>query len=255
MEQQNEKGQGESNDKSLASISVFDVRAHLAFIHKKTEKLVAAIYVVSNFIKDNEPLKWSIREKAIELLELASLMNFVSFSERRELIREHEMVSKEIISLAGIGFHSELISEMNYDVLKREFELLSKTIEESEKKNEGAIFAPDFFETKNLLERSNSDVRYKNPGVNEMSFKKQKDKKQINVPKKPIIGENYTKDTRRIAIVKLLEKKGGLGVKDFTQAIQGVSEKTIQRELLFLVSQGTLRKEGQKRWSKYFLAV
>ena len=43
-------------------------------------------------------------------------------------------------------------------------------------------------------------------------------------------------------------------IKDVSPLIKGCSEKTIQRELLSMVKSGILKKEGEKRWSKYSLA-
>ena len=62
------------------------------------------------------------------------------------------------------------------------------------------------------------------------------------------------KNGRQSVILNLLKKKGEIMIKDVSPLIEGVSEKTIQRELLTLVKSGILRKEGEKRWSKYFLA-
>ena len=62
------------------------------------------------------------------------------------------------------------------------------------------------------------------------------------------------KDDRKVIITRLLSKKGGLNIKDFSQAIRGCSEKTIQRELLAMVASGVLKKEGERRWSTYSLA-
>jgi len=45
-----------------------------------------------------------------------------------------------------------------------------------------------------------------------------------------------------------------LTIKDFTKNIKDCSEKTIQRELLAMVAKGVLKKEGERRWSKYFLS-
>lgn len=63
-----------------------------------------------------------------------------------------------------------------------------------------------------------------------------------------------SKEDRQASIIKLLSKKSGLSIKDFTDTIHGVSEKTIQRELLAMVASGVLKKEGERRWSTYSLA-
>jgi hypothetical protein len=43
-------------------------------------------------------------------------------------------------------------------------------------------------------------------------------------------------------------------IKDVSPLIEGCSEKTIQRELMSMVHNGTLKKIGEKRWSRYSLA-
>jgi predicted HTH transcriptional regulator len=56
---------------------------------------------------------------------------------------------------------------------------------------------------------------------------------------------------RQQSIIKELRNKGQLTVKDLAEKIRGCSEKTIQRELLSLVGSGVLKKEGERRWSRY----
>ena len=59
---------------------------------------------------------------------------------------------------------------------------------------------------------------------------------------------------RRATILGLVQKKDRITVKDAANLIKDCSEKTIQRELLALVKQGVLKKEGERRWSTYSLA-
>jgi hypothetical protein len=58
---------------------------------------------------------------------------------------------------------------------------------------------------------------------------------------------------RRATILGLLQKKDRVTVRDVAAVIKDCSEKTIQRELLALVAQGVLKKEGERRWSSYVL--
>ncbi|MDB5194195.1 MAG: seg [Parcubacteria group bacterium] len=62
------------------------------------------------------------------------------------------------------------------------------------------------------------------------------------------------KNGRQSVIINLLKRKKEIMIKDVSPLIDGVSEKTIQRELLAMVRMGILRKEGEKRWSRYSLA-
>jgi hypothetical protein len=59
---------------------------------------------------------------------------------------------------------------------------------------------------------------------------------------------------RRATILGILQRKDRINIKDVSAVIKDCSEKTIQRELLALVAQGVLVKEGERRWSTYRLA-
>jgi len=238
------------NQGQIAGMTIFDSHAHFVFVHKKTEKIVTALYLVSNFIKDNEPIKWSIRNKALELLELATLLDFVSTDEKRQVLRDHRSVATEIISLSDIARYAGLFSEMNHEIIKKEFEALLQTIDEGQKKQESSIFSPDFFDTKNFIEKQ-PEVSFTTPKIQKDKIEKIQERKIIN--KTSDFHRDIKDSDRKGLIISMLKKKEGLGIKDFTQVIAGVSEKTIQRELLSLVAEGTIKKEGDRRWSRYFL--
>jgi hypothetical protein len=59
---------------------------------------------------------------------------------------------------------------------------------------------------------------------------------------------------RRATILGMLQRKDRVTVRDVAHVIKDCSEKTLQRELLALVAQGVLVKEGERRWSTYRLA-
>ena len=58
---------------------------------------------------------------------------------------------------------------------------------------------------------------------------------------------------RRKIILALLKQKPSVTVGDIAKSIPGVSEKTIQRELLSMVADNILLKRGERRWSTYSL--
>ncbi len=263
-------------DSALAHLSVFNKNRHFLFIYKKTEKLVTAVYMITNFIKDSEPLKWRLRERALELMSLNMSFNTVSLSERKELLREYQAISIEIVSLTSIAYHSGLISEMNWAILKKEFEALVDTIERGENRQaneETVIISPEFFSapmlspepirpTASPVMPTVSPARPQSivsKGQASITVRKEK---LVSLSERPasIINQKDSvsstpapKDDRRSVIMSVLSKRDGLSVKDFVDALKGVSEKTIQRELLAMVASGTLRKEGERRWSRYFL--
>lgn len=266
---------GEIKDNSPV-YSGTDVNSRLSFAHKKTEKLVAALYMITDFIKDIEPLKWQIRDRSLHMISIGADLTTASASERKELLRGYKAISTEVISLSEIAQYSKLISEMNHSILKGEFEKLMLTLEKEEGggDDQGAVILhPEFFgkvpEIQSDHKTENGVFYNAETNVSKNIYKGQ-NQKASNVPSidtsqvgqkteylpkiTRFIEPKNTKTDRKTAITKLLSKKSGLNIKDFSQAIKGCSEKTIQRELLAMVAAGTLKKEGERRWSTYSLA-
>ena len=236
-----------SKDNTILNISdtaVFKDKPQNVYLYKKTEKLVSAIYLVSNFISDKEPIKWQLRETGIDLLSgsLLSVSNLAS----DQTLSHHDFVSTgfKLLSLLQISFVSRLISEMNFNILKYELEVLIQTVETTKKATatEGLIFPDHFFEVSNNLNNIPVNV---SKGQSIMSDRITRPISPLSV-KKPL-----EKSNRQEIIIGLLKKNKELGIKDFTSAIKNCSEKTIQRELVVLVSKGQINKTGEKRWSRY----
>ena len=70
-------------------------------------------------------------------------------------------------------------------------------------------------------------------------------------------GFDNLKKERREIIIKIIKEKNTATITDIKNSASGVliscGEKTLQRELISMVSDGVLKKVGEKRWSKYFL--
>ena len=58
---------------------------------------------------------------------------------------------------------------------------------------------------------------------------------------------------RRERIKTILEAKKEASIKDISDIITDVSEKTIQRELTAMIEDNIVKRHGERRWSKYSL--
>lgn len=58
---------------------------------------------------------------------------------------------------------------------------------------------------------------------------------------------------RRERIKVILEAKGEASIKDISDIISDVSEKTIQRELNAMIDDNLVKRQGERRWSRYSL--
>jgi len=242
-----EETKGNSGTLSISNIVVFRDNPQLAYLYKKTEKLVSALYLLSGFISDKEPVKWQMREAGIELLSQSLSLSDRSSSERMMHYTNFISTGLKFLSFLEVSFVGGIISEMNYNILKNEFESLIQTAENGEKGGgaKGVVFPEHFFE---VSEIPNNSVPYLQKAVNNKGF----DYKGQNIMSDRMsVKKPQEKSNRQDIIISLLKKGNELGIKDFTSSIKGCSEKTIQRELVTLVSKGLIKKEGEKRWSRY----
>ena len=258
-----------SAEQGLDASALFGSNRHLAFIFKKTEKLVAAVYLITDLIKDSEPLKWKVRQSAVDLLSLNLALSTASHAERKGMVQEYRSLAAEIVSLSSVARHAGLVSEMNFQVLSREFSSVAASFDSDQHKRsieDAVLLDPGFFATgeapagtADASKGQSSRTQSLAPHIAETARPdgylplKEIRSDQRPKPAKELAAKD-DKESRRSVILKLLSKKSGLNVKDFAAAIKGVSEKTIQRELLAMVAIGLLKKEGERRWSTYSLA-
>lgn len=60
-----------------------------------------------------------------------------------------------------------------------------------------------------------------------------------------------TSSDRRTRIYTVLEAKGEATIKDISEIVTDVSEKTIQRDLNAMIEAGDVQRQGERRWSRY----
>lgn len=254
---------------SLYDVSLFKDNPQFAYIHKKTKKLVSAIYLLSNFISDKEPLKWEMRNIGLSLLSQGLMLSDRNVLNYELTISNYISAGVSFLSVLEVAHLAGLISEMNYHILKYEFENLIHRVESDGNMGnaKGLIFSDKFFDIpeelkinripnevdkqKNEIPNRESFDKGHNTSVSDrLSFRKNND--HLNKAADP---KKKDKNNRQELIISLLKKNNELGIKDFTLSIKDCSEKTIQRELVTLVSKGLVNKTGEKRWSRYSLKL
>jgi hypothetical protein len=98
-------------------------------VAKKSEKLVTALYLVTDLMTDNEPIKHGLRKNAVALL---SSMNALSQLDVKDRVIEFKMSLKsvtEIISLLHVSVTTGIVSEMNGKLLMDGFRSLQLVLE------------------------------------------------------------------------------------------------------------------------------
>lgn len=235
------------------------------FANKKTEKLLTALYMVTDCMETDDALKEKLRLLGVELLsdiyKLSSLLPMEKNAHISVSInRIYEILS--FIEIAGtIGY----VSEMNTRILKNEFKILITELESYQTENKNFTFTLDekMLEVKrgeeNLI--SNGHL-YEGVLNNKTSIKDTYSniyKKTNNImsnrnvlnKSNPHIDYKKVKLERVEKIISIIKDKKDATIKDISSKLTDVSEKTIQRELNDLIEKGQIKKIGKKRWSRY----
>ena len=192
-----------------------------------------------------------MREEGVNLLSHSLSLSDGSSSDKALAYTNFISTGLKFLSFLEVSYIGGIISEMNYSILK------SAEAKEMGSNPKGLIFSENFFtlpdEIENRSESLSKEISpsFLSKGHNIMSDRASFKKAAETV--RPSDLKQKDKSNRQDIILSLLKKDSELGIKDFTSAIKGCSEKTIQRELVTLVSKGQIKKMGEKRWSRYSL--
>jgi DNA-binding transcriptional ArsR family regulator len=98
------------------------VEATNALIGKKCERLATALYLVTSFLSDTEPMKARLRTLSLELVRDASNVRYgATVAGEVSVLEAIRANIGETLSLLELAFVAGLISEMNFSILKREY--------------------------------------------------------------------------------------------------------------------------------------
>lgn len=251
-------------DKAIFS-NVFEKDIRRVYLYKKAERLAKAVHLIGPAFISSGPLKDRLDRIAIGLVDAAVLPPMAS----------REALSRELLALSsilGIARTGGMLSAMNADLIIREAHVLLAeaagyeeprlALEETPslaalvKSSSMTSGGHDAREVARL--RSLARVEY-DPALNaedapeSIGHDKGHIKDSVRTPKtNPEKGGGNS--SRRDSILAVLRSKGPSYIKDISLVVRDVSEKTIQRELAALVSEGQVLRKGDRRWTTYELA-
>jgi hypothetical protein len=257
-------------------------------LKNKMDKIVAALHMVTDCIEDNEPIRFKLRSLSVELASESHELIYIPARDRGFIFAEIEVVATQIMSFLRIAQSVRMVSEMNAQILIRELsgnmDRMRSWVETGFYETENSGFAQAGMATPFTLNESHfktDDQVFREPQLSSQTPVTQQSMIQQQAPKivpqAPVskghiqtVNNEIQKNrqnsetnkkfefamklSRRNAILKIIKDKKEVTIKDISNLIADCSEKTIQREFIALVSEGVLKKVGEKRWSKYMLA-
>lgn len=277
MQNQKDTLQYQKDNTMSVNTNSFNINAFSEFIIKKTEKLVTALYMVTDCMDADDAMKNKLRALGVGLLSDAHSFALVLPIERQSKLDHSNRQISEILSLVGIANMMGFVSEMNSSILKKEFTILHNEYERFNIENSINKSTTNRvgITTEAMLDSQSFDIPlpvYKEAPQLPSQFwptaippKRQNTFNSNNVlyKNKTTMKDNLTNSDKNIVVRKeersqkmidIIKQKGEVSIKDISFSFTDCSEKTIQRELNNLVSKGQLKKVGSKRWSRYSVA-
>lgn len=211
------------------------------YIFKKTEKVVCAVFYIlhnESQIGQKDEVVRDVEQTAKVLLD--EVLQTLSVSSTHK-DREARKVQSRIIALESklrIAHASRLLREGYLEVFLHETDsilrALRKYIHNNDRLDPLNTTEMDVFESARLRRISK-----------ERSVTKERSM-QVSPSTAPLM-------SRRDRIMEIIKDRGEATIKDISQSITDCSEKTVQRELIELIKDNQIVREGERRWSKYKL--
>jgi DNA-binding transcriptional ArsR family regulator len=212
------------------------------YIFKKTEKIISVVFYILNNVqidKKSETLVSNIASKAHFAHENALRSLEVKLVSSREVLEQfaQSLVGLDstlrVASATGFISHDVLLTIVNeIDVVLRGLRPYiqgNTTLEE-------LSFSQNFTST---FEAHTPQQTFSHTP-----------RKATQVRKEAPIGTSALTD-RRDRIKTILEAKKEATIKDISEIITDISEKTIQRELNAMIEENIVKRQGERRWSRY----
>lgn len=250
------------------------------YVSKKTERIVAAIFVVIDLIKDNPDFIKVIHDQALVASARPIVFAGMDSVDARTRILERQSDLMVLASLLRVGGLSGRLSVANVQTIQAEISQLIDYCEELlgqlvvDLPFAKTAFQPrlerylseDFFAV-TKPQKNNQILSGERNGETEKEATKEANASSLNRELE------VTETDRKIAsvapvgsptkaspavgrtakIIGLLARLGEANIKDIANEFPGVSEKTIQRDMARLIEENKVRTEGKRRWTKYFL--
>ncbi len=258
---------------SSSSLDITIKDSSLSVSYPRLNKLITALYIVTDIMDKEEPIRTKLRTLGVEILSDINSLSTLKLNEKIQAI----------LSFLDIASAVNLVSEMNFNILQKEFLAMRESIKESKQVNPAWLeeFLAHSAETSEARKNFDINLASNNKGhsvgrpINNQRIKtrigvqkgstlmkalsdKTNSLSDINFSTKDRNSFDLLKKQRREEIIKSIkDNSGNATITDIKAKASGslstCGEKTLQRELMSMIKDGVLNKTGEKRWSRYFV--
>ncbi len=295
------------NQKDMNGV-LYDLFLSYEKLSDRNEKLASAIFLLSDHIKDNEPVKNSLRQNATELITcyaknipikrtFSAAQSFgpndhghvvldQSYSYSLQIDKVHRFYDtvfqyiSALTALVAVGQRSGMISSTNAEIMNQnlkstlnELQLVySRTVspvpfeslmgsdfargpvlEEGVRQSEVARMksTPHARKPQTVRALSGHSTDDGKSHADSGVLAKESSTGGVDTATSERLSQDEKVKVRQQHIVDFIKGHPASTISDIIAVVTGYSEKTVQRELINLIGQNVLRREGERRWSRY----
>ena len=222
------------------------------FAYRKAERLIYATYLVTNSVPMAEPVRHAVRDLAQSILsDILELRQGFRGQGEREVHRSVSHIG-QMISLLNLLYAGGYLSPGNLGILSKEYENLANFLLSARDSADAEDISLDpALVSDPVFRREEAPQSLSTKGHDESEESKGHHVKETRHVHR---ASRTEKESRKKVILSAVRDLGDAQVSDISQVVTDCSEKTVQRELQALVSDGVLKKSGERRWTKYRLA-
>jgi hypothetical protein len=221
--------------------------------YRRSEKIGAAVFLLTNHLSVSDNLSIEARRAATGLLSSVLSIRDELRSSGSQHVRDFQASARYLISIVRMLAVAGHVSMQNADIVCEAIDDLGAFVQSANRTvlSENIRLARDEF----------LDVRFGTATYEKVSHV-EKDIRKTVVPESEsdnraeiVLDDQPTasSDVRAASIIEILRTGGEWGIRDIAAHLPEYSEKMVQRELAALVVANRVKKSGAKRWSRYAL--
>ncbi len=264
-------------EKPLKDITQNDILLNIA---EKAKKIQGAVYMVAKFIPVDDPMHYDVKKTSTDLMDLLFVKDIIDPVLCGKIFMQSVVYIDKLVAQIETASLAAYITMMNRAVLVDALTDMRSTVTQyalHTMQSESAPYVPDhvaYFSIPKALVK-NIQTPAKAPSGMQAAASQSSVQNDIEIAKSPkpisvvkplqndiqkaVVNEpmsvknNVVKpgNERQQVILSLMQNKNVVTIADIISQIKGVSEKTIQRDLIDLIQKGQIAREGNKRWSTY----
>ncbi len=230
----------ETSLRTVIGIEMLEDTEYYKYIFKKTEKMSCAVfYILRNGQSESheDRVVYDLEKTSQALLDvsLESLKSTLGTKEERIVALKHALIAFE--SKLRVAHASRVLSGDLLEVFLHEIDSVQRSL-------------------RKYVEPVSVNPLMRGEATGETPSRERKPARvriEGGTPQAQAHEHASATVSRRERVLNVLRDKGEATIKDIIEVVTDCSEKTIQRELISLIKDNMVLREGERRWSKYKL--